>query len=33
MKITQEVRAYAAKGMQEKAIEFVRGGAKIYQEV
>lgn len=33
MKITQEVRAYAAQGMQEKAIEFVRGGAKIYQEV
>jgi len=33
MKITQEVRAYAAKGMQEKAIEFVRGGAKLYQEV
>ena len=32
-KITQEVRAYAAQGMQEKAIEFVRGGAKIYQEV
>jgi phosphomethylpyrimidine synthase len=33
MKITQEVRAYAAQGMQEKAIEFVRGGAKLYQEV
>ncbi|WP_332848525.1 phosphomethylpyrimidine synthase ThiC [Massilia sp. S19_KUP03_FR1] len=33
MKITQEVRAYAARGMQEKAIEFVRGGAKLYQEV
>ena len=44
MKITQEVRAYAAasgvgegqalaRGMQEKAIEFVRGGAKLYREV
>ncbi|MFN3788670.1 phosphomethylpyrimidine synthase ThiC [Massilia sp.] len=44
MKITQEVRAYAAasgveedaalaKGMEEKAIEFVRGGAKLYREV
>ena len=33
MKITQEVRAYAAQGMQEKAIEFVRGGAKLYQAV
>ena len=44
MKITQEVREYAAasgvgeekalaRGMQEKAIEFVRGGAKLYREV
>jgi phosphomethylpyrimidine synthase len=33
MKITQEVRAYAAQGMQEKAIEFVRGGAKLYREL
>ena len=33
MKITQEVRAHAAKGMQEKAIEFVRGGARLYREV
>ena len=44
MKITQEVREYAAtngvnedkalaQGMQEKAIEFVRGGAKLYREV
>ena len=44
MKITQEVREYAAasgvtedaalkQGMQEKAIEFVRTGAKIYREV
>ena len=33
MKITQEVRDYAAaqKGMQEKAVEFVQGGAKIYR--
>jgi phosphomethylpyrimidine synthase len=33
MKITQEVRAYAEQGMQEKAIEFVRGGARLYREV
>jgi len=44
MKITQEVREYAAtngvnedkalaQGMQEKAIEFVRGGARLYREV
>lgn len=32
MKITQEVRDYAAaqKGMQEKSVEFVQQGAKIY---
>ena len=30
MKITQEVREYAQRGMQEKAIEFVRGGAQLY---
>ena len=33
MKITQEVREYAARGMEEKAIEFVRNGAQIYREV
>jgi phosphomethylpyrimidine synthase len=44
MKITQEVRAYAAaggvkesdalaQGMQEKALEFVRAGARLYREV
>ncbi len=44
MKITQEVREYAAasgvkeeaalaQGMQEKAIEFVRDGARLYREV
>lgn len=44
MKITQEVRDYAAangigegaalsQGLQEKAIEFVRGGASIYKEL
>jgi phosphomethylpyrimidine synthase len=33
MKITQEVRAYAEQGMQEKAIEFVRGGARLYREI
>jgi phosphomethylpyrimidine synthase len=30
MKITQEVRDYAAGGMQEKAIEFMRKGAELY---
>ena len=32
MKITQEVRDYAAaqQGMQEKAVEFLQQGAKIY---
>ncbi|MBQ5949815.1 phosphomethylpyrimidine synthase ThiC [Massilia sp. ST3] len=33
MKITQEVREYAARGMEEKAIEFVRNGAQLYREV
>ncbi|MCA1856950.1 phosphomethylpyrimidine synthase ThiC [Massilia oculi] len=33
MKITQEVRAYAEQGMQEKALEFVRGGATLYREL
>jgi phosphomethylpyrimidine synthase len=44
MKITQDVRVYAdkmgvdekealAKGMQEKAIEFVKKGAEVYQKV
>jgi hypothetical protein len=44
MKITQDVRDYAAQkgledqaalaaGMQEKAEEFKKSGAKIYQEV
>jgi phosphomethylpyrimidine synthase len=44
MKITQDVRDYAAKqgiteedalqkGMQEKAVEFVKTGARIYKEV
>jgi phosphomethylpyrimidine synthase len=43
MKITQDVRDYAAsqgvaekdalqKGMQEKAVEFVRKGAEIYHQ-
>ena len=43
MKITQDVREYAAKlgvandaalkaGMQEKAIEFVRKGSEIYHK-
>jgi len=44
MKISQDVRDYAAaqgvseqdalnKGMQEKAIEFVKKGAEVYQKV
>ncbi len=44
MKITQDVRDYAEqqgidaqealnKGMQEKAIEFVKKGAEVYQKV
>ena len=32
MKITQDVRDYVEKGMQEKAVEFVRKGAEIYQK-
>ncbi|MPM45998.1 Phosphomethylpyrimidine synthase [bioreactor metagenome] len=30
MKITQEVREFAAKGMQEKAGEFREGGGELY---
>ena len=44
MKITQDVRDYAAKqgiaetealekGMEEKAIEFVKTGAEVYRKV
>ncbi|WP_036172322.1 phosphomethylpyrimidine synthase ThiC [Massilia sp. 9096] len=32
MKITQEVRDYAASGMQVKAVEFMRQGAELYQK-
>jgi len=32
MKITQDVREYAKKGMQEKANEFKQGGAEIYRK-
>jgi len=32
MKITQDVRDYVEKGMQEKAVEFVRKGSEIYQK-
>ncbi|MGO4379274.1 phosphomethylpyrimidine synthase ThiC [Pseudoduganella sp. RAF53_2] len=32
MKITQEVREFAEKGMVEKSIEFVKNGAQIYRE-
>jgi phosphomethylpyrimidine synthase len=31
MKITQDVRDYVEKGLQEKAVEFVKKGAEIYQ--
>jgi phosphomethylpyrimidine synthase len=30
MKITQDVREYAEKGMQEKAVEFVKQGGEVY---
>ncbi len=32
MKITQEVREFAAKGMQEKSVEFVKQGAQLYRK-
>ena len=32
MKITQDVRDYVEKGMQEKSVEFVKKGAEIYQK-
>ena len=32
MKITQDVRDYVEKGMQEKAVEFVKKGAEIYNK-
>jgi len=33
MKITQEVREYAAKGMQEKSLEFRSAGAEVYKKL
>ncbi|NOZ10860.1 MAG: phosphomethylpyrimidine synthase ThiC [Gammaproteobacteria bacterium] len=33
MRITQEVREYAAKGMDQKAVEFSQGGGEIYKKV
>ncbi|HAM47800.1 MAG TPA: phosphomethylpyrimidine synthase, partial [Alphaproteobacteria bacterium] len=33
MKITQEVRDFAASGMAEKSAEFRNSGGKIYQEI
>jgi phosphomethylpyrimidine synthase len=30
MKITQELKEYAARGMQEKSEEFVGSGGKVY---
>src|SRR4051812_8797534 len=32
MKITQDVRDYVEKGMQEKSVEFVRKGAELYHK-
>jgi phosphomethylpyrimidine synthase len=32
MKITQDVRDYVEKGMQEKSVEFVKKGAELYQK-
>jgi len=32
MKITQDVRDYVERGMQEKSVEFVKQGAEIYQK-
>jgi phosphomethylpyrimidine synthase len=32
MKITQDVRDYVESGMQEKAVEFVKKGAELYQK-
>jgi hypothetical protein len=32
MKITQDVRDYVEKGLKEKAVEFVKKGAEIYQK-
>jgi phosphomethylpyrimidine synthase len=32
MKITQDVRDYVEKGMQEKSVEFVKKGGQIYQK-
>ncbi len=33
MKISQDVRDYAEKGMQEKAVEFVKQGSEIYKKL
>jgi hypothetical protein len=32
MKITQDVRDYVEKGMQEKSVEFVRKGVELYHK-
>ncbi|MCC6210101.1 MAG: phosphomethylpyrimidine synthase ThiC [Burkholderiales bacterium] len=32
MKITQDVRDYVEKGMREKSVEFVSGGARLYRK-
>jgi phosphomethylpyrimidine synthase len=32
MKITQDVRDYVEKGMQEKAVEFVKKGGELYNK-
>jgi phosphomethylpyrimidine synthase len=30
MKITQELKEYAARGMKDKSEEFVSGGSRVY---
>ena len=32
MKITQDVRDYVESGLKEKAVEFVKKGAELYQK-
>jgi phosphomethylpyrimidine synthase len=32
MKITQDVRDYVERGMQEKAVEFVKKGGELYSK-
>jgi phosphomethylpyrimidine synthase len=32
MKITQDVRDYVERGMQDKAVEFVKKGSELYNK-